>query len=184
MIFSGFSWTCKKKKNLVSFALLWNLKYSLVPKKEETAAKEKKEPTGMSEKRKTLRSFQCLLFFCQWSRVFVLLKLDAGVCPSTLLKSHNKWRKWSKTTNYSETGKESAQQWSLLHFPYMYIQSDFSVYTIKSWNPGFKIEISCKESQESSNPLVDMLFDGLFSICIIFLKNFNYCCSPKLGLFC
>ena len=33
----------------------------------------------------------------------MLLKLDAGVCPSTLLKSHNKWRKWSKTTNYSET---------------------------------------------------------------------------------
>ena len=53
----------------------------------------------------------------------------------------------------------------------MYIQSDFSVYTIKSWNPGFKIEISCNSLQESSNPLVDMLFDGLFSMCIIFLKK-------------
>ena len=105
MLFSGFSWTCKKKKkNHVSFALLWNLKYSLVPKKRrQQQKKKKKSQLALVRREKPSVHSSVSYFFCQWSHVFMLLKLDAGVCPSTLLKSHNKWRKWSKTTNYSET---------------------------------------------------------------------------------
>ena len=83
-----------------------------------------------------------------------------------------------------DCGKENAQRWSSLHFPYMYIQSDFSVYTMKSWNPGFKIEISCNESQGSSNPWWTCCLMASFKcVPFFFFLNFDYCCSQKLGLF-
>lgn len=173
-----------QKKNLVFFALLCNLKHFLVTK--ERRQLFLKKATGISEKSKPFCGFQFSYFFCQWSHVFVLLKLDAGVCPSTLLKLHNKWRKWSKTTNYSEPlGKKNAQWWSLFHFPCMYIQSDFSVDVIKSQNPSFKIETFCKESQESSNPWGPFYLMVSLNVYHFFFFNFCCCCSylQRPGLF-
>lgn len=106
-----------------------------------------------SVRRKKPSMHSSFSYFCQRGHVFMLLKLDAGVYPSTLSKPRNKWRKQSTSTKYAEPlGKKNAQQWSLIHFPYMCIQPDFSVYGMKSQNPGFKIETSGKESQDSSNP--------------------------------
>ena len=67
----------------------------------------------------------------------MLLKLDAGVCPSTLLKSHNKWRKWSKTTNYSETvGKKMPSD--EVYFTFLICTMGFYTATyLRSWLGGF-----------------------------------------------